>query len=183
MRVAMFVAALPLALLAGCGEQGTTANSTQAKAGGNATAEASKAGPLGAPLSGDKAKEMMHERHEGMEDIGDGFKALKQALDAPTPELAMARKEAAEMAKVAPDVSGWFPPGTGPETGKTHAKAEIWQKPDDFAAKTRDFQNAAQKLNAAAQGDDVAAMQAAFGEVGKSCKACHDPYRRPKKGD
>lgn len=182
MRVAMFVAALPLALLAGCGDQGTTANKTQANASGNATAEASKAGPLGAPLSGDEAKELMHERHEGMEDIGDGIKALKGALEAPTPDLATVRKEAAELAKTAPDVSGWFPPGTGPETGKTHAKAEIWQKPDDFAAKIRDFQAAAQKLNTAAQGTDVAAMKAAFGDVGKSCKACHDPYRRPLKG-
>src|SRR5205085_9076147 len=113
------------------------------------------------------------------EEIGDRFKALKTALEAQTPDLATVRKEAAELAKTAPDVSGWFPPGTGPETGKTHAKAEIWQKPDDFAAKTRDFQAAAQKLNAAAQGNDVAAMKAAFADVGKSCKACHDPYRRP----
>jgi len=180
MRVAMFVAALPLALLAGCGDQGTTANSTQANASSNAT-QAQRAGPLGAPLSGDEAKEMMHERHEGMEDIGDGTKALKAALDASTPDLATVRKEAAAMAKIAPEVSGWFPPGTGPETGKTHAKPEIWQKPDDFAAKTRDFQAAARKLNVAAQGDDVAAMKAAFGDVGKSCKACHDSYRRPKK--
>jgi cytochrome c556 len=180
MRVAIFMAALPLALLAGCGDRETTANSTEENASTNATAQAS-VGPLGAPLSGDEAKEMMHERHEGMEDIGDGTKALKKALDASTPDLATVRKEAAELAKVAPEVSGWFPPGTGPETGKTHAKAEIWQKPDDFAAKIRDFQNAAQKLNTAAQGNDVAAMKAAFGDVGKSCKACHDPYRRPKK--
>ena len=181
MRVAMFVAALSLALLAGCGDQGTTANKTEANARGNSV-QAQKAGPLGAPLSGDEAKDMMHERHEGMEDIGDGTKALKAALDAPAPDLATVRKEAAAMAKVAPEVRGWFPPGTGPETGKTHAKPEIWQKPDDFAAKTRDFQLAAQKLNTAAQGNDVAAMKAAFGDLGKSCKACHDPYRRPKKG-
>ena len=178
MRLAMFVAALPLALLAGCGDRDAARNS-QANVGN--TAQVSKVGPLGAPLSGDEAKELMHERHEGMEDIGDGLKALKGALEASTPDLATVRKEAAEMAKVAPEVSGWFPPGTGPETGKTHAKPEIWQKPDDFAAKIRSFQQAAQKLNATAQGDDVAATKAAFGDLGKSCKACHDPYRRPKK--
>ena len=183
MRVAIFVAALPLVFLAACGDQSAApANTTQANSSANATAEAPKANPLGAPVSGDDAKEVMHERHEGMEEIGDGFKALKGALEASTPNLATVRKEAAALAKVAPEVSGWFPPGSGPEAGKTHAKAEIWQKPDDFAVKTRDFQAAAQKLNAAAQGNDVAAMKAAFGDVGKSCKACHDPYRRPKKG-
>jgi len=180
MRVAMFMAALPLVLLAACGDRAASKDSNdQAKV--SKTAQAPKTGPLGAPLSGEEAKELMHERHEGMEDIGDGTKALKQALDASPPDLATVRKEAAAMAKVAPEVSGWFPPGTGPETGKTHAKPEIWQKPDDFAAKIRGFQAAAQKLNTAAQGDNVAAMKAAFGDLGKSCKACHDPYRRPKK--
>jgi cytochrome c556 len=32
-------------------------------------------------------------------------------------------------------------------------------------------------LNAAARGGDVKAIQAAFGAVGQSCKACHDDYR------
>ena len=181
MRVAMFVTALPLALLVACGEQETTANSSQTNANSSATAQATTA-PLGAPVSGDEAKELMHERHEGMEEIGDAMKALSGAMKSDSPDLEKVRKEAATMARLAPEVSGWFPPGTGPEAGKTHAKPEIWQKPDDFAAKTRGFQNAAQKLNAAAQGNDVAAMKSAFGDVGKSCKACHDPYRRPKKG-
>ncbi|HEU4704915.1 MAG TPA: cytochrome c, partial [Sphingomicrobium sp.] len=87
----------------------------------------------------------------------------------------------ATVARLAPEVSKWFPPGTGPDVGKTRAKPEIWQKPEDFAAKTRAFQAAAQKFDATARGGDVAAIKAGFGEVGKTCKACHNPYRAPEK--
>ena len=61
--------------------------------------------------------------------------------------------------------------------GKTDAKAEIWQKPDDFEAKARDFETAAAAFKTAAAGNDVAAIRAAQGNLGKSCKACHDLYR------
>ena len=60
------------------------------------------------------------------------------------------------------------------------AKAEIWQKPEDFAAKARDFDTAAQKFNSAARGDDLAAMRASQADLGKTCKACHDSYRAEK---
>ena len=34
------------------------------------------------------------------------------------------------------------------------------------------------KLNAAAKSGDIAAIRAQFGETGKSCKACHDNFRK-----
>ncbi len=67
--------------------------------------------------------------------------------------------------------------GTGPDVGKTDARAEIWQKPEDFAAKADSFNKAGMAFQAAARGTDVAAMKAAHGDLGKSCKACHDLYR------
>ena len=170
------------ALLIGCREQ-----AAEDQAGGDATnavatsnsaaAGTNAAAPLGAPVSGEEAKRIMNARHEGMEEIGDAMKPLTAALKSDSPDLAIVRTHAATMARLAPEVSGWFPPGTGPDAGKTDAKAEIWQKPEDFAAKTRDFQQAAQAFNTAAQGNDVAAIKAAHGNLGKSCKACHDPYR------
>ena len=183
MRIALLAATATLALLAACREQepGEAANAGANAAAPTNQASSNLANPLGAPVSGDEAKEIMDERHEGMEEIGDSMKALGGALKAPSPDLDKIRKETATMARLAPEVSSWFPPGSGPEAGKTHAKAEIWQKPHDFADKTRAFQQAAAKLNAAAQGGDLAAIKAAQGELGKSCKGCHDLYRREKK--
>jgi cytochrome c556 len=39
------------------------------------------------------------------------------------------------------------------------------------------FSDAAPKLHAAASAGDVAAIKTAFGDVGKSCKNCHDQFR------
>ena len=120
----------------------------------------------------------MHERHEGMELIGKTNKLLKRALDATAPDLASAKTAAATMNGLAHKAGGWFPAGTGPELGKTGAKPEIWQQPKDFAAKLKAFQLAAASLNKAAQGGNAAETTAAYGELGKTCKACHDTYRK-----
>ncbi len=180
---ALLVCTAAAALVAGCRDQAAE-NQAEGPMGNNATASANAAAPatnasapLGAAVSGDEAKRIMNVRHEGMEEIGDAMKPLAAAMKSDAPNLDIVRTHAATIARLAPEVSGWFPPGTGPDVGKTDAKAEIWQKPEDFAAKTRDFQQAAQAFNTAAQGSDVAAIKGAFGNLGKSCKACHDPYR------
>jgi cytochrome c556 len=131
---------------------------------------------LAVPLGRDRALQVMHARHEGMEGISDAVKAVHRALGG-TPDLATVRSNAAKIAQLSQQASGWFPAGTGPDVGKTRAKPDIWQTPDDFAVKLRDFQGAARAFNAAASGTDVAAMNARFGELGGTCKACHDKYR------
>jgi cytochrome c556 len=105
------------------------------------------------------------------------MKVISRQLKGDSPDLAQVRQNAGVIATLAPQVQGWFPAGTGPDVGKTEAKAEIWQKPEDFAAKSRDFTQAAQAFQAAANGNDLAAIRAAHGNLGKSCKACHDLYR------
>ena len=172
----LLIAAAACALIAGCRGQ---EQANQAEAPGNQvmpSAETRTAG-LGDPVDASRAKQLMHERHEGMEEIGDAMKLVSRELKGDSPDLAKVREGAGEIARLAPQASGWFPPGTGPDVGKTEAKAEIWQKPEDFAAKNNAFQQAAQRFNAAAQGQDLVAIRAAHGELGKSCKACHDPYR------
>lgn len=172
----LLIAAAACALLAGCKGQ---EQASEAQNSGNVvmpSAETRTAG-LGEPADAAKAKELMRERHEGMEEIGDAMKLVSRELKGDSPDLAKVRQGANAIATLAPRVSGWFPPGTGPDVGKTEAKAEIWQKPEDFAAKTTTFQQAARAFNAAAQGGDLAAIRAAHGELGKSCKACHDLYR------
>lgn len=186
MRIAMFAAAGACALLAACGGPETSqANNTQANlsdegrpdATANATATNAMVLLNAKPVSGDQAKKVMHERHEGMESIGKATKALKRELDKGSPDLAAVRASAAQIASLAQKSSGWFPAGTGPDVGKTGAKPEIWQNPQDFVAKDAAFQKAAQAFNAAAKGNDVGAIKARFGELGQSCKACHTKYR------
>ena len=135
------------------------------------------AGAAVTKVTGAKAVQVMHDRHEGMENIGKAFKALHREFDASSPFVPTIRTSAAQIADLSKKASGWFPAGTGPDVGKTGAKPEIWQNQQDFAAKLSDFQKAAQVFNAAAAGNDLNAAKARYADLGGACKACHDKYR------
>ena len=142
-----------------------------------ATLTATATGLALAALPGPKALAIMHERHEGMETIGKNFKALHRELDASAPSLTNIRASARNIQALSAKASHWFPHGTGPELGKTGAKPEIWQNPQDFVVKMRDFQAEARAFDAAARGNDLALIRAQSGDLGQTCKACHDKYR------
>src|SRR3546814_5961085 len=99
----------------------------------------------------------METRHEGFEKIGDSMKTIADAMKAGkglTPEVAAAANKINEMA---PQLKDWFPVGSGPETKrKTRAKAEIWQKPDEFVLKREALATEAGKLAALANANDAA---------------------------
>jgi|CXWL01.1.fsa_nt_gi cytochrome c556 len=60
---------------------------------------------------------------------------------------------------------------------KSDAKPEIYKEMDKFKGYWEKFEGNAAKLAAAAKSGDQGAVKAAFGEVGKSCKGCHDDYK------
>lgn len=66
----------------------------------------------------------------------------------------------------------------GTDKGDTKAKPEIWSEADKFKAGAAKMQEEMAKLNVAAKAGNLDAIKAAVGETGKSCKACHDAYRK-----
>jgi cytochrome c556 len=65
----------------------------------------------------------------------------------------------------------------GSDKGKTALKSSALREKGKFMAKAKTFETKIRKLVKAAGGDDFNAVKAQFGEVGKSCKSCHDDYR------
>ena len=63
------------------------------------------------------------------------------------------------------------------DKGRTKAKPEIWQEKDKFKAAADKMQAEVTKLSAASKTGDLAAIKAAFGATGQTCKACHDNYK------
>ena len=61
------------------------------------------------------------------------------------------------------------------EKGKSNAK--IWSDRAKFDAGAKKMQDEVGKLVAAAKTNNLDTLKAAFGEVGKTCKGCHDEYR------
>jgi len=124
--------------------------------------------------------ELQKIRHDHYKELGDAFKAVRDASKASSPDFAALEKGAEIVNKASVDQQQWFPKGTGPEAGKTRALPEIWSKPDDFTAAQKMFSDRAPKLLAAAKTKDVDAITAAFKDVGGACKNCHDTFRKPE---
>jgi cytochrome c556 len=175
------IAIMSVLLLAACGSGGETTEAlAEANASGNAASAAlenSVQQSDATPLQKEQALALMKQRHENFEKIGDAMKGISRELKGDNPDLAQVRTAAATVAQLASQVPSWFPAGTGPDIGKTEARAEIWQKSDDFTAKAQAFGQAAAAFNTAAQGSDLAAIRSAQANLGKSCKGCHDLYR------
>ena len=89
-------------------------------------------------------------------------------------------KMAADNAEIANTMSklpyAGFVPGS--DKGETKAEPKIWTEMDKFNAAATKMQEEMSKLNVAAKGGNLDAIKAAVGETGKSCKACHDNYRK-----
>lgn len=83
-----------------------------------------------------------------------------------------------EMGKIAKDL---FPEGTGPDAnGETEATNDIWAKPDEFKMAVEAFAAQSAKLAQVAQGGDMEATMAEFGNLGKTCGGCHKPFRKKR---
>ena len=89
-------------------------------------------------------------------------------------------KSAADNAEIATTMSKLpyvaFLPGT--DKGETRAEPKIWNETDKFNAAATKMQEEMAKLNVAAKSGDLDKIKAAVGDTGKSCKACHDNYRK-----
>ena len=56
----------------------------------------------------------------------------------------------------------------------------VWAQPEQFKAEEDKFRAAVENLNAKAQAGNLDEIKVAYGDVGASCKACHDTFRKPK---
>lgn len=73
-----------------------------------------------------------------------------------------------------------FGPGTEQNVGDqvTRVKPEMFDNTQDVIKLSGDLVKAADNLVAAAAEGDQSKVRTAFGEVGQTCKACHDKYRQ-----
>lgn len=64
--------------------------------------------------------------------------------------------------------------------GNGDALPAIWEKPAEYKAVEDKFRAAVENLNAKVQAGNLEEIKAAYGEVGASCKECHQAFRAPK---
>ena len=68
--------------------------------------------------------------------------------------------------------------GPGTDVGRTGARPNVWTEQAKFKGAAENMQAEVSKLQAAARTGDEAQIKAAFGNTAKSCKACHDDFRK-----
>lgn len=72
----------------------------------------------------------------------------------------------------------WSAFGEGTNVGNSDAKPEVWSQADKFKAASQKFQEEAAKLQVAAKSGNLDQIKAAFGDTRKTCKACHDNFKK-----
>jgi len=125
-------------------------------------------------------KAIMKARHDHYEEMGRAMKGINTELKGSSPDVAAIQRHSALIAGYGPQILGWFPEGSGPEAGRTRAKAEIWSDAATFRGAAERMQRASGEFNRAAQSGDLAAVRAALPELTQSCKNCHDRFRGPE---
>jgi cytochrome c556 len=142
-------------------------------------AEAAENVAAGNASAGDHAA-IMKARHDHYEEMGDAMKAIGAQLKSGSPDVSVIQQHAATIARYGPQILTWFPEGSGPEAGKTRAKAEIWSDAQTFRQRARAFEGEATRFAATAQSGDVAAIREGQKALGKTCSDCHDRFRAPE---
>jgi len=122
--------------------------------------------------------ETIYARKAMMWSMGAHMGGIKAGLAAKNGKLIAGHARA--IAALTPAFAKMFPKGT--ETGKTRAKAEIWQQMAKFQAAAKVLQTEAGALAQVAATGDMGKTGAQFGKMAKmGCGGCHKPFRAPKK--
>ncbi|WP_018861380.1 MULTISPECIES: cytochrome c [unclassified Thioalkalivibrio] len=74
------------------------------------------------------------------------------------------------------DIPALFPEGS--DFPDTDAREEIWDDWDRFQELAQDTKEAAEELHAAVEAGDDDELPIRFRNLGQSCQACHDDFRR-----
>ncbi len=119
-------------------------------------------------------------RQEAMKGFGGNMKAINEFVEKGAGTPADVAAKAAAIEEGSKQIVALFPAGTGMDdgVGKTAAKKEIWEKPDDFKAAADNMGMLAGKLKEAAATGDKQQIADAFGALGKNgCGGCHQTFR------
>ncbi len=160
-----------LSLLAACGGQ----NSSSAPAA-SAPATAETSAPATASGSALSPKEAVKEREKLMESFKKDAGTMGKMVKGETPYDAAAFQAAADNLAANAD-KPWvhYTPESANE--ESEAKPEVWSKPDEFKKEIEKFTAAAAALKTAAASGKLDDVKKPFGDVGQSCKSCHDTFR------
>lgn len=134
-----------------------------------------------AQAPGSPAEQAITARQANFEAIKEANDAMKAEAEAEAPDLALFQAEAATLLGHVEDIGKLFPEGSGPEAGiETEALAVIWENPTEFAKAAERMTEVAGQFLTIARGGDIDEIRAGLGELGETCRACHQQFRQKR---
>ena len=119
------------------------------------------------------AADVIEERKANFKASNASMRAMGAALGAK--DFVVITAEAQKIADWATVMPDYFPEGSG--SGNTSAKATIWEDFAAFKASAKANHDAALMLIAAAEAEDMTTTKNALGQLGGTCKACHQQFK------
>lgn len=142
--------------------------------------------PVAVQLADATKMAAVKERQELMKSIGGNMKTLTEYVKGEGGHSAEAAETAAMKIN---ELAGRIPAAFETEAslsemdavGKNRGKPEIWLMWDEFVESAKTLETKSADLAGVIKGGDMAAVQAAFGDMGKNgCGGCHEEFRGPK---
>lgn len=120
------------------------------------------------------------QRKVAMDDVGDAMKVMAAMFKKEQPFNGEDAVEAGyTVLNNLTAAAGLFPEGSTGENSR--AKPEIWQELEHFADDLDKAKGAARMVADSGAANDEAAFRKVFLQLGETCKACHEHFRKPKK--
>jgi len=120
--------------------------------------------------------DVIQKRQDAMKGNSAAAKAIKGAVE--TKDYATVEAKAKDIMGTADKIVSLFPKGS--TTGKTKAKPEIWEKPDDFSKAAKNLNKAASELASAAKAGNADDVDVKVKALGEACNSCHKQFRAEK---
>ena len=129
-----------------------------------------------------KPAEQIETRQAGYSFMSWNMKKIKANLDGNYSQPAVQAAANAIAGIANSGMGALYGPGTDKDIGdvKTRVKPELFTEREAVGKVAREFIEAANELAEVAALGEPDEVKAAFGAVGKSCKACHDDFRKKK---
>lgn len=118
----------------------------------------------------------IEKRQKAMKSNSADVKAIKAAVE--SKDYATIETKAKDIMGTAEKIPSLFPKGS--TTGKTKAKAEIWEKNEEFVKQAKALGKAAGELASAAKAGNDADVGTKVKALGETCSSCHKQFRAEK---
>lgn len=117
--------------------------------------------------------DVVKERQDNRKAAAGQMRAIKGVIDSKG-DMKVVVASAAKLKELEVAFVKMFPAGSDKDT---KALPTVWSDMPGFLAASKTAEAAFDKIAVAGGSGDLAAVQAAFADAGKSCGACHDKYR------